>query len=99
MTSKFEFDLDEIELVTTRVRGFSGFVTDLLDGLDTRVGQLVQEGKWSGVAAEAYAEAHQIWAVAAREVVDGLTQMEAAARSAGEHYADAMEVNKRMTGG
>jgi WXG100 family type VII secretion target len=99
MTSKFEFDLDEIHQVTTRVRGFSGYVTDMLDGLDDRVQQMIQAGKWTGKAADAYAEAHQVWVAAAREIADGLTDMEAAARVAHESYTEAMDVNKRMTGG
>ncbi|MCX5045077.1 WXG100 family type VII secretion target [Aldersonia sp. NBC_00410] len=99
MTSKFEFDLDEIDRVTSAVRGFGGFVTDLLESLDARVAQLIQEGKWSGYAADAYADEHRDWAVAVREIVDGLTDMETAARNAHESYSTAMEANRRMTEG
>jgi WXG100 family type VII secretion target len=99
MTSKFEFDLDEIDRVTAAVRGLGGFVTDLLESLDAQVGQLIADGKWSGYAADAYAEEHRDWTVAVRDIVDGLKHMEDAARTAHESYSTAMEANRRMTEG
>lgn len=99
MTSEFAFDLDHIDQVTARARGFKEFVADHLDQLDRTVQGLVQSGQWTGAAAAAYAEEHQIWIAAARELVDGLAEMEQAARTAHASYSEAAAVNLRMTGG
>ncbi|MEV6324930.1 WXG100 family type VII secretion target [Nocardia sp. NPDC051787] len=99
MTSEFEFDLDHIDQVTARARGFKEFFADHLDELDRTVQGLMQSGQWTGAAAAAYAEEHRVWVAAARELLDGLAQMEQAGRTAHESYSDAAAVNLRMTGG
>ncbi|WP_024800494.1 WXG100 family type VII secretion target [Nocardia sp. BMG51109] len=99
MTSEFEFDLDHIDQVTARARGFKEFFADHLDQLDRTVQGLIQSGQWTGAAASAYAEEHQAWVIAARELLEGLAQMEQAGRTARESYSDATDVNLRMTGG
>ncbi|MBA0044995.1 WXG100 family type VII secretion target [Mycobacterium sp. NPDC050853] len=97
--SEFSFDLDHIDQVTVRARGFKEFVTENLDQLEARVQKLVQSGQWTGAAAAAYTEAHQQWIDAARELVEGLNQMEEAARTAHGAYSEAQEANLRMTRG
>ncbi|BDT91493.1 ESAT-6-like protein [Nocardia sputorum] len=99
MTSEFEFDLDHIDQVTARARGFKEFFADHLDQLDQTVHGLMQSGQWTGAAAAAYAEQHQVWVAAARELLDGLAEMEQAGRTAHASYSDAAAVNLRMTGG
>lgn len=99
MPSKFAFDLDHIDQVTARVRGFIGFLDDHLQGLDRRVEQLLRAGTWTGDTAQAYAQAHREWSAAAMEAREGLSEMEMAAQHAREQYAAAMDANKRMTGG
>ena len=99
MTSEFEFDLDHIDQVTARARGFKEFFADHLDQLDRTVQGLVQSGQWTGASAAAYAEEHGVWVAAARELLDGLAQMEQAGRTAHDSYSDAAAVNLRMTGG
>ncbi|TDZ90216.1 WXG100 family type VII secretion target [Mycobacteroides salmoniphilum] len=97
--SEFSFDLDHIEQVTSRARGFKEFVTENLDQLESRAQKLVQSGQWTGAAAAAYVEAHKEWMDAARELVEGLNQMEEAARTAHGAYSEAQEANLRMTRG
>ncbi|MBF6469707.1 WXG100 family type VII secretion target [Nocardia beijingensis] len=100
MCAQFEFDLDHIDQVTARARGFKGFFADHLDQLESRVQDLVNAGRWTGeAAAAAYAQEHQDWMAAARELLDGLAHMEQAARAARDSYANALDVNRRMTGG
>ncbi|MFC3960422.1 WXG100 family type VII secretion target [Nocardia jiangsuensis] len=99
MSDEFAFDLDHIDQVTARARGFQEFLAGHLDELDRRVRELVQGGKWTGAAATAYAEEHREWIIATRELLDGLAQMEEAARLARDSYAEAAAVNLRMSGG
>ncbi|WP_442799961.1 WXG100 family type VII secretion target [Nocardia sp. NBC_01730] len=98
MSAEFEFDLDHIDQVTARARGFKEFFADHLDQLERRVQGLVHGGRWTGEAAAAYAEEHRDWMAAARELLDGLWQVEQAAQAARDAYANAMDVNRRMTG-
>ncbi|MFI6212518.1 WXG100 family type VII secretion target [Nocardia brasiliensis] len=99
MTSEFHFDLEHIDQVTARARGFKEFFADQLEQLESRVQGVVQSGQWTGAAATAYAEEHRDWMAGARELLDGLAQMEQAAQAAHDSYARAIEVNVRMTGG
>ncbi|MBB5912990.1 WXG100 family type VII secretion target [Nocardia transvalensis] len=99
MTSEFEFDLEHIDQVTARARGFKEFFAEHLDQLESTVQGLMQSGQWTGAAAAAYAEEHRVWVAAAREVLEGLARMEEAGRTAHESYSEATDVNLRMTGG
>ncbi|MFR9769084.1 WXG100 family type VII secretion target [Nocardia sp. SC052] len=99
MGSEFAFDLDHIDQVTARARGFKEFFADHLDQLDRTVQGLMQSGQWTGAAAAAYAEEYQVWVAAARELLDGLAEMEQAGQTAHASYSDAAAVNLRMTGG
>ncbi|MGK8525043.1 WXG100 family type VII secretion target [Nocardia asteroides] len=99
MSAQFEFDLDNIDQVTARARGFKEFFADHLEQLESRVQDLVNAGRWTGEAAAAYAQEHQDWMAAARELLNGLAQMEQAAQAARDAYANALDVNRRMTGG
>ena len=99
MSSEFEFDLDHLDNVTARARGFKEFVSDNLDQLESKVQGLIQSGQWTGTVATAYAEEHQEWMTAARELVEGLEQMQRAAQTAHSSYSEASELNLRMARG
>lgn len=99
MSDEFAFDLDHIDQVTARARGFKEFFAEHLDQLDNVVQGLMRSGQWTGAAAAAYAEEHRVWVAAARELLDGLAQMEQAGRTAHESYSNTSAVNLRMSGG
>lgn len=99
MTSEFSIDLDHLEQVVTRLGGLVGTVSGNLDELVSRVSALLQSGEWTGAAAAAYAATHEEWVTGARELVEGLGQMQQAAKTAHTAYADAEEMNVRMARG
>ncbi|WP_083889232.1 WXG100 family type VII secretion target [Nocardia pneumoniae] len=92
----FKVDLQHLEDVTARVRGFKEFVTGHLDELDSRAKAL--GSSWTGPAAAAYAQAHREWAVGAADVQEGLQALEDATRRAHETYTGAVATNVRMLG-
>src|SRR5690554_2212686 len=96
MTSEFSIDLDHLEQVVTRLGGLVGTVSGNLDELVSRVSVLLQSGEWTGAAAAAYAAAHGKWVTGARELVEGLGQMQQAAKTAHTAYTDVEEMNVRM---
>ncbi|MCC3318093.1 WXG100 family type VII secretion target [Nocardia africana] len=93
----FSFDLDDLDQLVSRADGFIGFLTDSLDGIDQRIAAIQQT--WHGKAADAQHQAYQEWAPGAAEVVEGLTTMHAAIRTARTAYQEAQDINLRMSGG
>ncbi|WP_054815511.1 WXG100 family type VII secretion target [Nocardia arizonensis] len=99
MTAEFSVDVDHLDQVVGRLTGLIGFVSDHLDELGARVSTLMQSGEWTGAAAAAYNVTHEEWMTGARELLEGLTQMQQAAKTAHAAYTDAQEMNVRMARG
>lgn len=51
----FSVDLEKLDSLTARIRGFAGFVADQLTALDQKAKEV--DATWSGTAASAYREA------------------------------------------
>ncbi|MFC9898415.1 WXG100 family type VII secretion target [Nocardia sp. NPDC127579] len=98
MSSEFKVDLDHLDEIVARLAGLAGFVGEHLDEIDDRVATLAGSG-WEGVAAQAYSEAHAQWASGAREFVEGVADMSAAAKSALGRYTRAADTNNKMFNG
>ncbi|MDO3650906.1 WXG100 family type VII secretion target [Nocardia mangyaensis] len=93
----FTFDTDELDRLIGRANGFIGFLTESLDGVNSRMASIQQN--WQGAAADAQDQAYREWATGAATVIEGLTQMYNAAVTARDAYSAAAEANLRMSGG
>ncbi|MFE6859922.1 WXG100 family type VII secretion target [Nocardia sp. NPDC057668] len=98
MEDGFRVDLDQLDGIVARLSALAGFITDQLDAIDTTVAGL-GPGVWDSAAAQAYSEAHQIWAVKAREFAAGVGTAQEGARLAHERIQRAVDLNGRMLGG
>ncbi|WP_158675532.1 WXG100 family type VII secretion target [Nocardia stercoris] len=94
----FSVDLGKLDDIVRQLENFSGFVSDQLEALGQRVGT-VQEASWSGPSAQAYRTAHDNWAAAAAEFVQGVNDMSTAAALAHGHYSGAQNTNSKMLRG
>ncbi|MEU2252518.1 WXG100 family type VII secretion target [Nocardia xishanensis] len=92
----YRVNLDELEQITARMQGFSGFLTESLQGLQQRMAALHQT--WSGEAATAQSEAFTQWMTAAGKVAEGIAAMRDASADARTSYIDAVETNLRTLG-
>ncbi|WP_433601508.1 WXG100 family type VII secretion target [Nocardia sp. CA-135953] len=98
MSSKFSVDLSHLDEIVSRLSGLAGFITDHLDEIDKRVATIQGDG-WTGVAAQAYADAHNQWASGAREFAEGVREISDAAKQAHADYTSAIETNRKMLRG
>lgn len=96
MAGGYTVDLDELDNLTARLRGYQGFLTENLDELERRVRAL--SSTWSGVAAGAFAAAHRDWEMGVTDVKEGLQALEATAVRAHTSYSDAVAANLKMVG-
>ncbi|WP_043649945.1 WXG100 family type VII secretion target [Nocardia thailandica] len=87
-------DLTQLDIVTTKIRGFASFVTDQLALLDEQARSIT--GSWTGASASAYQEAHVEWVEGAKDVDRGVGTMENAARAAHGNYGAATTANVKM---
>ncbi|WP_084505520.1 WXG100 family type VII secretion target [Nocardia harenae] len=92
----FSVDLAEVEQVISRLAGLAGFLADHIDQIDAKVSTLLGGTAWEGAAAQAYGTAQQQWSAGARQFVDGVREMSAAARTAHDSYTEAGAVNTRL---
>ncbi|MBH0781780.1 WXG100 family type VII secretion target [Nocardia bovistercoris] len=96
MTDSFSVDLDRVEQIVARLTALAGFVAEHIDQIDDRAAAILTGTGWEGVAAQAYESLQQQWSVSAREFVDGIHDMSAAAEAAHSSYTDAGAVNTRL---
>ncbi|WP_324192414.1 WXG100 family type VII secretion target [Nocardia transvalensis] len=89
-------DLEKLENLAARIRGFAGFIADQLAVVDQKVKEV--DGVWTGAAAVAYAEAHTEWMAGATDIREGFTALEAAVEHAHEGYTTAVAENLRILG-
>jgi len=94
---EYSVDLTILDDVVSRLSGLAGFLSDQFAELDRRAAS-VHAGSWSGVAADAHAEAHAALMRAAVEFVQGVTDMHVAARTAHTAYAGGLAANTKMFG-
>lgn len=87
-------DLELLDSIVARLKGFEGFFEDQITAFDTAISRL-QTG-WEGEAASAQQVAHQRLMVAAREIRDGIEDMRLAARAAHSNYTQAIAANVAM---
>ncbi|WP_342801117.1 WXG100 family type VII secretion target [Nocardia sp. No.11] len=92
----FSVDLDQLEQLTARMRGYMSAVADVLTALDAKAKEV--EGVWSGAAATAYSEAHTEWRAGVTDMQDGLAALEAAAKTAHQSYTDAASATLKILG-
>ncbi|WP_370010975.1 WXG100 family type VII secretion target [Nocardia cyriacigeorgica] len=96
MTGEYTVDLNELENITSRVRGYQAFLTDGLAELETRIEGL--KSSWSGVAANAFADAHRDWSAAVADMAEGLRALETTAVRAHTSYSAVSATNLKMVG-
>lgn len=92
----YSVDLDHLDTVTARIAGLTGFITESLAGLDSRIAAAHQE--WTGAAAAKHAEAHQEWMKAATAARDGIEAMRKAAKTAHTSYTECLAANNKTLG-
>ena len=88
----FTVDLERLDQLVLRLSDLARYLTDQLDLIDDRVATL--DGSWETLAADAYRDAHQLWAVGAREFGTGLAEISDAARAAHDRYTRAIELHR-----
>lgn len=93
---EFTVDLERLDQLIIRLSNLAGYLTEQLDLIDDKVATL--DGAWETLAANAYRDAHQLWAVGAREFGAGLADISDAARAAHNRYTRAIELNRTMFG-
>ncbi|MFD4430190.1 WXG100 family type VII secretion target [Nocardia sp. NPDC058497] len=92
----FDVDLDHLDEVTIRIRGYKEFVAQNIEALEQRAAQLASD--WSGATASAYAIAHRTCLAGVAEVREQLADVEANARAAHFNYTEAAATNSKMLG-
>ena len=91
MTTRFAVDLDQLDAVIGRLR----LHHDHLESLDARLVVVVRRlhDDWSGVAADAHADAQAQWDAGFAGMRSALAHMLAAAEIARDNYHAAAEAN------
>jgi len=95
VTGEYSVDLDQLDNIVARLSSLAGFLTEHLNTLDQRTAA-VHSGSWTGATSTAHESAHREWASAARELVQGISDMRAAARNAHTQYTAVQSANTRM---
>ncbi|MCP2292292.1 WXG100 family type VII secretion target [Nocardia amikacinitolerans] len=95
-TPAFSVDLDKLEDLAARMRGYHAAVTDRLAELELKAREV--EGVWVGTSAVAYREAHTEWVAGVTDMQEGLAALEAAVKTAHESYTAAAFETLRILG-
>ncbi|MEU0872284.1 WXG100 family type VII secretion target [Nocardia brasiliensis] len=95
-TPAFSVELDKLEELAARMRGYKAAVTDRLAELEAKAKEV--EGVWVGNGAVAYTEAHREWVAGVTDMQDGLAALEAALKTAHESYTNAATQTRRILG-
>lgn len=96
MTDSFRVDLAELDDIATQLKGFVGFLTESVTGIQQRTAAL--QSSWTGPSATAAHEAFTKWVTGAQEVAEGIETMRTAATAARERYQSAVTTNLQMLG-
>ena len=92
--TRFSVDLEELSGVAEEMRAFQKSFEGRLADLDQLVSEL--HLSWSGEAATAHRQAHELWVTGAQEMHEGLGDMHKAATSAHDNYHSAATSNAQM---
>ncbi|MFF0528361.1 WXG100 family type VII secretion target [Nocardia amikacinitolerans] len=92
----FSVDLDKLEELAARMRGYKAAVADRLAELEAKAKEV--EGVWVGAAAMAYREAHAEWVAGVTDMQDGLAALEEAVKDAHGSYTNAASETLRILG-
>ncbi|MFJ2835419.1 WXG100 family type VII secretion target [Nocardia sp. NPDC087230] len=93
---EFKVDLDQLEQLTTRLRGYLAAVSDVLTALDAKSKEV--DDVWSGEAAAAYREAHTEWRAGVTDMQEGLAALQTAAETAHQGYTNAASATLKILG-
>ncbi|MFF7942011.1 WXG100 family type VII secretion target [Nocardia gamkensis] len=92
----FSVDLDKLENLAARIRGFAGLLSDQLAAIDQKVKEV--DAASAGAAMVAYREAHDEWLAGATDIREGLTALEEAVKIAHDGYTGAVAEGLRILG-
>ncbi|MBF6250271.1 WXG100 family type VII secretion target [Nocardia farcinica] len=92
----FSVDLDKLENLAARIRGFAGLLSEQLAVIDQKAKEV--DATSAGAAMVAYLEAHDEWLAGATDIREGLTALEAAVKIAHEGYTGAVAEGLRILG-
>ncbi|WP_039795526.1 WXG100 family type VII secretion target [Nocardia araoensis] len=92
----FSVDLDKLENLAARIRGFAGLLSDQLTAIDQKVKEV--DATSAGAAMAAYREAHDEWLAGATDIAEGLTALEKAVKLAHDGYTGAVAEGLRILG-
>ncbi|MGW6623751.1 WXG100 family type VII secretion target [Nocardia sp. NPDC055002] len=95
-TPAFSVDLDQLEQLTARMRGYLAAVADVLSALDAKANEV--DDNWSGAVATAYNEAHTEWRAGVTDMQEGLAALESAATIAHQSYTEAGTTTLKILG-
>ncbi|MEU4411721.1 WXG100 family type VII secretion target [Nocardia salmonicida] len=96
MTDSYRVDLNELDDIAIQLKGFVGFLTESVAGLQQRTAAL--QSNWSGPSATAAHEAFAKWLAGAQDVAEGIETMRASAIDARDRYQAAVNTNLQMLG-
>lgn len=96
MAGEYSVDLDDLEILISRLTAYQGFLIDQLDELERRVRAL--SSTWSAAAATAFEDAHRDWAAGVAGVSTALETMRHNAEQAHTSYTGVGVANKKMVG-
>ncbi|WP_405498326.1 WXG100 family type VII secretion target [Nocardia sp. NBC_00511] len=92
----FSVDLEELDNLAIRIKGFADFVGARLDEIEQRKKQV--DAKWDSAAAAAYAEAHSEWLRGATDIHEGLTAFQNAVTRVHQAHVGAAAANSQILG-
>jgi WXG100 family type VII secretion target len=92
----FSVDLDKLENLAARIRGFAGLLSDQLAAIDRKVKEV--DAASAGAAMVAYREAHDEWLAGATDIAEGLAALEEAVKIAHDGYTGAVAEGLRILG-
>lgn len=95
-TLAFSVDLDQLEQLAARMRGYKAAVADQLAVLEAKAKEV--QAVWSGDAGVAYAQAHREWLAGVTDMQDGLAVLEDAVKMAHAGYTAAGAEALRILG-
>ncbi|MFR9753281.1 WXG100 family type VII secretion target [Nocardia sp. 004] len=92
----FAVDLDALDNLTARIRGFAGVLAEQLAALEQKAVEV--DATSTGAVMAAYRAAHTEWSAGAAEVEEGLTALAEAVGHAHERYTEAVAEGLRILG-
>ncbi|MFR9772040.1 WXG100 family type VII secretion target [Nocardia sp. SC052] len=92
----FSVELEKLENLAARIRGFAGLLADQLAAIDQKVKEV--DAASAGAAMVAYREAHDEWLAGATDIAEGLTALEEAVNLAHDGYTGAVAKGLRILG-